>query len=99
MIQILIVQILPQALGESKLQKQKSVCPSSTVVEHSTYDPNIDYSNPTTGTGKSKLQKQKSVCPSSTVVEHSTYNQSIRSFLPLMLWERKWQRTEISVPQ
>ncbi len=56
-IQILSVQILSQVSGEGKGQKDRN--PSCSVVEHSTYNPNIESLYPTPNVGREKMAKSR----------------------------------------
>jgi len=51
--------------------------PDSTVVEHATYNPEMEGSDPATDTGKHKFDASLAenwLLPGSTVVEYSTHN-------------------------
>jgi hypothetical protein len=64
-----------------KKVRHSILCPSSTVVEHSTHKPKVKGSNNSNGTGRNEMVKnlQYSIlCRRSTVVEHSTHNPEIK---------------------
>jgi hypothetical protein len=66
--------------------------PGSIVVQHSTYHPEIEGSNPSTGIGREKMGGNYG--PGSVVVQHSTYNPETESSNPATSTQREREREQ-----